>query len=277
MIWPDDYLIPDIKPFHQEEAGIIYCGRQEDVLVKLPKTGLMITSPPYNMGVSSGGGFSKFKQNHGHYDPAGGYRKRGDHGKWSGGKLANGYEDHGDVMPWPEYEAWQRQFLTDCWERLTETGAIYYNHKPRPQKSEVWLPTALNPGLPLRQIIIWARAGGINFAPTHYVPTCEWLLLFAKTGFRLRDKGASGAGDVWYIPQESNLDHPAPFPVKLPKTIIETTGAEIIYDPFMGIGSTAVAAKELGRKFIGIEISEKYCAIAVKRLRQNILNFGVGS
>ena len=176
-------------------------------------------------------------------------------------------------MPWPEYETWQRQFLTASWEKLTETGAIYYNHKPRPQKQEVWLPTSLNPGLPLRQIIIWARAGGINFAPTHYMPTCEWLLLFAKPGFRLRDKGASGAGDIWYIPQESNPSHPAPFPVKLPKTIIETTRASIVYDPFMGIGTTAVAAKELGRKFIGIEITPEYCEIAVKRLRQGVLNF----
>src|SRR5208337_3242912 len=167
MTWPDDYLIPGIKPFHQEEAGVIYCGRAEDILPKLPLTDLIITSPPYNMGVSSGSGFGKFQVNHGHYDAAGGWRKRGGGGKWSGGGLADGYKDHGDKMPWPEYEAWQKHFLTLCWERLTEKGAIYYNHKPRPQRQEIWLPTTLNPGLPLRQIIIWARAGGVNFAPTH--------------------------------------------------------------------------------------------------------------
>ena len=62
------------------------------------------------MGISAGGGFaSKFVRNHGHYDPAGGYRKRGGGGKWTGGDLADGYGTHGDAMPWSEYEAWQRE------------------------------------------------------------------------------------------------------------------------------------------------------------------------
>lgn len=65
--------------------------------------------------------------------------------------------------------------------------------------------------------------------------------------------------------------HPSQKPIKLIKQLI---GKEsIILDPFLGSGTTAVAAKELGRRFIGIEISEEYCAIAKRRLRQGVLNF----
>ena len=70
--------------------------------------------------------------------------------------------------------------------------------------------------------------------------------------------------------------HPTQKPLYLMKWCIQfcngTSG--IILDPFLGSGTTAVAAKELGRKFIGIEISEEYCKIAVKRLRQGVLDFG---
>lgn len=243
-------------------------GDCREILPTLSGIDAVVTSPPYNMGVIPGGFASKVVRNHGHYDADAGYRKRGGGDKWSGGDLADGYGTHDDKMPWADYEDWQRGILTLLWSTLNNDGCIFYNHKPRPGRCEVWLPTALNPNLPLRQIIIWARAGGINFAPTHYVPTHEWLMLFAKPDFRLRDKAASGAGDVWYIPQEAGTDHPAPFPVELPTRAIKTSGARTILDPFCGSGSTGVACARLGRRFTGIEIHEPYFDIACRRIEQ---------
>lgn len=260
-------LSPSIR-VEQIGNATLYLANNRDVLPALSGIETIITSPPYNLGVSAGEpSASKFIRNHGHYDPSGGYRKRGGAGKWSGGDLADGYGTHADNMPWPEYEAWQKEVLALCWSVLTDKGAIYYNHKPRPQAQEVWLPISLNPGLPLRQIITWQRAGGINFAPTYYVPTYEWIMLLAKPGFRLRDKAASGAGDVWYIPQEANTPHPAPFPVALPARVLETTPGRVICDPFMGSGTTGVAAARYGRQFIGIEIDPKHFETACRRIR----------
>ena len=67
--------------------------------------------------------------------------------------------------------------------------------------------------------------------------------------------------------------HPTQKPTELMKWCLQnySTENDLILDPFLGSGTTAVAAKQLGRKFIGIEISEKYCEIARGRLRQEIL------
>jgi site-specific DNA-methyltransferase (adenine-specific) len=95
--------------------------------------------------------------------------------------------------------------------------------------------------------------------------------------FKIRHypKQACGLGDVWYMPPAGleDGDHPAPFPESLPTRAIGSTNATLIVDPFMGSGTTLVAAKNLGRKAIGIEIEEKYCEIAAKRLSQEVLEF----
>ena len=70
-------------------------------------------------------------------------------------------------------------------------------------------------------------------------------------------------------------DHPTPKPLGLMRELIGKCAplAEIV-DPFMGSGTTLRAAKDLGRKAIGIEIEERYCEIAAKRLAQEVFDFG---
>ena len=247
-----------MQAHYSDDMATIYLGDCLDILGEIPdqSVDLVITSPPYNLGGVDSGFASPGNKT----------------GKWSGGKLATGYGVHEDNMPYDEYAAWQREVLLTLWEKLTDTGAIFYNHKPRVQKGEVWLPLELNPGLPLRQIITWARAGGVNFSPTHYCPMYEWIMVLAKPGFALRSRAASGVGDLWYIPQETS-SHPAPFPLGLPLRAIESTDAQVILDPFCGSGTVLRAATNLGRRSIGIELEPVYAEMAVSRLSQLTLGF----
>ena len=79
--------------------------------------------------------------------------------------------------------------------------------------------------------------------------------------------------DILKFKRAGNQYHPTEKPVALLSFLLNKSTEEfdIILDPFLGSGTTAVAAKQLGRKFIGIEISEKYCKIARDRLRQEAL------
>lgn len=77
--------------------------------------------------------------------------------------------------------------------------------------------------------------------------------------------------DVIIVDRTNNNLHPTEKPVELMKIIINANVCQTILDPFMGSGTTLRAAKDLNRKCIGIELEEKYCEIAVERLRQEVL------
>ncbi|MGC1176583.1 MAG: site-specific DNA-methyltransferase [Candidatus Saccharimonadales bacterium] len=211
---------------------------------------LIVTSPPYNLKNSTGNGM-----------------KDGRGGKWSNAALMDGYSDHGDNMPHDEYVAWQRACLTEMMRVIKEDGAIFYNHKWRVQNGLLQDRHDILEGFPVRQIIIWRRKGGINFNQGYFLPTYEVVYLIAKPKFKLASK-ANALGDVWDIPQEFNNKHPAPYPVAFAERCIGSTDAQIVLDPFMGSGSTAIAAMNLGRQFIGIDISQAYCQMADQRIKQ---------
>ena len=238
MLFPNDFI------------DNIICGNTVDVMKHIPdgSVNLVVTSPPYNLRNSSGNGM-----------------KDGRGGKWSTAALLDGYATHDDNMPHDKYVAWQRACLTEMVRVLSDDGAIFYNHKWRVQKGLIQDRADIVDGFPVRQIIIWKRKGGINFNPGYFLPTYEVIYLIAKKKFRLAPK-ANAIGDVWEIPQDLKNDHPAPFPLELANTCIKSTTAEIILDPFVGSGTTAIAAKALGRKYIGIDISNYYCEMARTRI-----------
>lgn len=248
-----------LEPYYADELVTLYNADCLDVLPHLSDVDLVFTSPPYNLGVSPGGQWGHWKAG----QPRGGGKSR----KWGGvGESGISYACHDDAMPIEDYTDWQRGVLGACWASLSDQGAIYYNHKPRPQKTGLWLPLTLNSDLTIRQIVTWWRGSGVNFSTTYYVPTYEWLIVFARDGFRLRSRGASGVGDVWQVLPDRGNAHPAPFPVALPARAIETTAPGLVVDPMCGSGSTLIAAKQAGVRAVGIEINESYCEIAVHRL-----------
>jgi len=84
-------------------------------------------------------------------------------------------------------------------------------------------------------------------------------------------------GNVWVISAHHlpNPEHPAMFPIQIPRRCILgwSRPDSITLDPFIGSGRTAVAAKQLNRRFIGFEINESYCKIARERLKQEEMDF----
>ncbi len=244
--------ISDLDPLGAYRNKII-CGDCIEVMRDLPEESidLIVTSPPYNLRNSSGNGM-----------------KNGNGGKWSNAELIKGYDLSEDSMPYDQYVEWQRNCLSQMMRVLKPTGAIFYNHKWRVQKGLLQDRQDIISGFPVRQIIIWRRKGGINFNPGYFLPTYEVIYLIAKKDFKLVPK-ANSYGDVWEFCQEMNNPHPAPFPVDLIERIISSTSAEIVLDPFMGSGTTAVAARNQGRDYIGIDISENYCNMARRRINND--------
>lgn len=255
------------RPYYEDESVTLYHG---DCLLiisdwlneyaALDVGQIVVTSPPYNMGLTPGG------NGRGMYRPGGNNK---------GGRFRDGYEQHNDAMPQDEYDQWQRDILAVLWEAIPADGAIYYNHKQRVEHGVARLPLGLNFGIPLRQIITWDRGTGIGVNRRHYCSVSEFVFLFARPDFYLRNHSASGAGDVWRLGMATeDLGHPAPFPLGLPLKAITTSGARSVLDPFCGTGTTLQAAKLAGIRGIGIEQSERYCEIAANRLSQGVLDFG---
>ena len=236
------------------ELNKIHLGDCIEVMKALPSEsiGTIVTSPPYNLKNISGNGL----------------KNKWDKGKWKNVALADGYDGHGDNMPHNEYVGWQRECLSEMMRLLKPNGAIFYNHKWRVQKGLIQDRSDIVSDFPVRQIIIWERDGGLNFNKYFFLPNYEVIYFITKPECVLVP-GANKIGCVWKISQERNNPHPAPFPVELPKRCIESLMNGPVLDPFIGSGTTAIAAMELGLDWIGIEKSEQYKKAAEERINLN--------
>lgn len=144
-------------------------------------------------------------------------------------------------------------------------------------------------GFLLRGEIIWqkAKAAGGSCAWGSWQsaknPTLrdlhEYVIVASKESYRRLRKGEDTIGrdefldatvSVWNIQPESarRVGHPAPFPVELPRRLVElyTFTDDLVLDPFMGGGSTALAAVETGRRYVGYDTDPDYVALAESRI-----------
>lgn len=242
MKYPDDFINKIIQ------------GDCLEVMKQIPGNSidLVVTSPPYNKHSAKRKGSSK--------------------DSWQ--KAGISYETFNDDLPEEEYQRQQVELLSELVRVIKPSGSIFYNHKYRIVNHRVISPEEWLKGFILRQVIIWNRGNSPVLEPIRFMPITEqiyWITkerntpYFTSSGFQFKD--------VWRINPDSNNDHPAPFPESIVKRcIIAACPKEgIVFDPYMGSGTTAVSAKHLERNFIGIEISKEYCKIAEERLRQDIL------
>ena len=123
----------------------------------------------------------------------------------------------------------------------------------------------------------WMSASNPTLRDVH-----EYIMVFSKGRFKRENNGREPTIErdsfleftrsVWQFPTVSakRVGHPAPFPVELPRRLIElyTFEGDVILDPFMGSGSTAIAALKTGRHYVGYEIDQAYLDVAQKRLQE---------
>ena len=183
--------------------------------------------------------------------------------------------------------------------RVTESGGrlvvnvANLGRKPYIPFSKFFIEIITEIGFLMRGEIIWQKSKGANanFAWGSWLSASnpvirdihEYCLIFSKDSMKNSSKGKStiekeefmeSTLSIWNISpaRAKKIGHPAPFPVELVKKFINLYSFKnnLILDPFMGSGSTAIASRMLDRDYIGYEINPEYVKIANKRIKEEI-------
>ncbi len=241
---------------------------------------VLVTSPPYNIGVSY-----------------------------------NGYDDR---IPRNEYLAWMKRWAMLVQRVLKPAGSLFLNIGSKP--SDPWIPfdvaAQLREIFVLQNVIHWIKSiyienasygDEVSLSVGHFKPinskrfvndTHEYVFHFTKTGTVELDRLAIGApykdnsntnrwksggkgircrGNTWFIPystiqsRSTDRPHPASFPPELAEMCIKLHGlsrVELVMDPFLGIGNTAIACARLSVPMVGFEIDSTYLGIATSALEK---------
>lgn len=252
------------------EKNIIYnktSEKMDDISDK--SVDLVVTSPPYNIDIKYGN-------------------------KVMNGKIVESkgkkYKDNLDEK---EYRLLLESVFNECKRVLKDDGSIWINIKNRYKNGQIITPFWIQDyfsDMYLKNVIVWNFDWG-GSTSKRFAPRYEYVFWFTKHKtrykFNLDDvkipalnyrpkrykSQLKNPSDVWRISMvsgnfEERTDHPAQYPERLIERIIlsGTNENDIVLDPFMGSGTTAVVAKKLNRNYIGYEIENDYIQMAENRL-----------
>ncbi len=235
----------------------IFCNTSE-VMQELPDNSvhLMVTSPPYNVG-----------------------------------------KEYDKNLTLKEYRSFLKKVWSETYRILVAGGRACINVANLGRKPYIPLATfvvedMLDLGFLMRGEIIWNKAssGSPSTAWGSWLSAKnpilrdihEYILIFSKDIFKResksrestisRDEFLTFTKSIWTFSAESarRVGHPAPFPIELPYRLIQlyTFKGEIILDPFIGSGQTALAALKTGRNYVGYDVSDQYVRLAQKRISE---------
>ena len=260
MNWEElrNKLIDSEHHYFHTDSGVLLCGDCLEVMCEVSQESIdfVFTSPPYNLGIK--------------------------------------YEEYNDNRDYTEYLKWCKDWGGEIYRILKPDGRFCLNHylscgtskfRYAPLMDLNWIFQQV--GFKHHGLAIWwdetisrfTAWGSWLSASAPYInsPLEGILILFKNRWKRVEERRSTIEKNlfmeltrgIWRVcPETRNRNHPSPFPVKLVEYALKllTFEEDVVLDPFIGSGTTAVACEKLNRKWIGIEISEKYCEIARERI-----------
>lgn len=228
-----------MKPYYEEAGITIYHGDCREILPTLTAgvIDLVLTDPPYSHEHMDGGGFAG-------------------HAFYSEGKIKGMSDFHLEkysailLQVAPMLIAFHSRDLIVEYAKLAQIACRKYD------------------------LHVWYKANAIPFTANTWKSDLEYIALIwsAKPGWV--QHGQSLHSKAWLSQINCDPLHPTAKPIPLLGKYIAILDAKMVCDPFMGSGTTLRAAKDLNRRAIGIEIEERYCEIAARRLSQSVMQFG---
>ncbi|MBI5158903.1 site-specific DNA-methyltransferase [Candidatus Micrarchaeota archaeon] len=211
--------------------------------------------------------------------------------------IGKRYDSYADNLKQDDYLSWCYAWLDECMRILNPNGSLYLFNYP---ENNAYLKVYLDKKMRFRRWLTWHYHTNTGHSKRNYTRTQHSILFYTKSDAytfnkddvaqpyknptdkriqKLIAQGKNGTGpyDVFIFNIVKNVskektEHVAQLPLGLVELFIKASSkpGQLVFDPFMGSGTAAVAAKRNGRNYLGCEISKKYCDIIKKRIAEAI-------